>query len=375
MTEPSIAITGASGDIGARFLLGRSRKGRTCRGLLRHVTPRLARFSTLDLRQTHLRAVGEIDAALDGVQVVVHCALDHSPGQPDLAVSRNLEILAALVAGCRSKGIRRFIHLSSIVTLPPRITPEALEHRTPSSEPDWYTRVKLASEQWLKDHASDLEVCIVRAGLVYGPYMNWTRHAAAVVARGALVLPAGHDAPCYGVHVDDVCALLEKLATHAGPLPGLIYAINPEPATWGDFFSVHARLLGLDRFGIERVALAELTRRATPAPAPVVPRETFSSEVTSWLWQSPPLNQLRRWRNRPQPLPPERLSLPELSAPTSSPTWPTLFELETYQSTARFAPELTGAAIGFAPALSFAEGMKSSIAWVKGDLTPFVSPA
>jgi nucleoside-diphosphate-sugar epimerase len=369
-----IAITGASGDIGARLLARLHDAGVPCRGLVRHTSPRLARRPELEVRHVDLTDPASLASALADCTVVIHTALDQKNAAPRLMVANNVGLLPPLVNACRRLGIKRFIHLSSIVTVPPRITPEAVARDDYfSTERNWYSKAKVASEKWLRQNATDLDFCLIRAGLVYGPYMNWTRHAISKLQAGTILLPVGPDAPCYAVHVDDICDLLFSAVTHAGPLPRLIYGINPEPATWPQFFGGLAAGSGLSHPAVERRTLPELQAGLTD-------RKTLRDTVrplVRWLWNCPlvpfsvkisgPTQVLIRMvRRKGAGRETNRNRMPIQPSPRL--VWPDRFELETYLSTALFTPSQTGAGLGFTYQRPLASGLPGSIAWWRGDL-------
>jgi nucleoside-diphosphate-sugar epimerase len=374
-----IAITGASGDIGTR-LLARLHDARVpCCGLVRHTTPRLARRPELDVRRVDLTDIVSLTNALAGCQVVIHTALDQTPETTEKMVANNLRLLPSLIQCCRKLGIRRFIHLSSIVAIPPRITPEVIAlSKNYSKETDWYSRTKVASEKWLQAQAADLDLCLIRAGLVYGPYMNWTRHAFAKLQSGRISLPAEHDAPCYAIHVDDICDLLKAAAQSTGQLPRLIYGINPEAVTWTDFFGGLAAVAGLPEPNLEKHPLKDFQ---THLNSPITLKQSLHNLV-QWLWRCPLIPASVRSLRSLQKISriARKMSLGEKNQKFSTDrsanrplVWPNRFELETYLSTASFTPAQTGAPLGFICQKPLAVGLQDSVAWWQGNLAAILA--
>lgn len=374
--KKSIAITGAGGDIATRLLARLHEAGTPCRGLLRRISPRLARLSEIDVRRVDLTDPAATAAALVGCNVVVHTALDQSSAEnPAAMVSNNIRLLDPLVTACRRAGVRRFIHLSSIVVLPPRITPDAVrDANIYSREEDWYSKTKIASEKWLRAKASDLELCFVRAGLVYGPYMNWTNYALTKLREGILLLPVGIDAPCYAIHVDDLCDQLAVAADYPKLLPKLLYGINPEPLTWEVFYTKLGSGAGLSAPLTARYPLEELIE-SSPARSWI----STAKKTGKWLWMfplipqrlrsaSPVLSIIRILKNR---MAVDRSSMPQTLHPASTRpvSQPSRFELETFLSTAKFTPEQTGSEIGFTCRRPFTVGLRDTLAWWQADIS------
>ncbi len=111
--------------------------------------------------------------ALDGVDVVVHCAAkvgDWGPVEDYRAV--NVEGLRGLLEACKNRPAQRFVHLSTLGVYAARH-----HHGTDETEPlpdhhmDGYTQTKVEAErlalQFQREQA--LPVVVLRPGFVYGP--------------------------------------------------------------------------------------------------------------------------------------------------------------------------------------------------------------
>jgi nucleoside-diphosphate-sugar epimerase len=111
--------------------------------------------------------------ALDGAEVVVHCAAkvgDWGPVEDYRAV--NVEALRTLLDVCKDRPIKRFVHLSSLGVYAARH-----HHGTDETEPlpaqhmDGYTQTKVESEclvlEYQKKHG--IPVVVLRPGFIYGP--------------------------------------------------------------------------------------------------------------------------------------------------------------------------------------------------------------
>src|SRR5437870_689661 len=111
--------------------------------------------------------------ALDGADVVVHCAAkvgDWGPVEEYRAI--NVEALRGLLDVCKGRPLKRFVHLSSLGVYAARH-----HYGTDESEPlpaqhmDGYTQTKVESEhlvlQYQREHG--IPVVVLRPGFVYGP--------------------------------------------------------------------------------------------------------------------------------------------------------------------------------------------------------------
>src|SRR5437870_2399054 len=111
--------------------------------------------------------------ALDGAEVVVHCAAkvgDWGPVEDYRAV--NVDALRTLLEVCKDKPLARFVHLSSLGVYAARH-----HHGTDETEPlparhmDGYTQTKVEAEQLALDYYREhkVPVVVLRPGFIYGP--------------------------------------------------------------------------------------------------------------------------------------------------------------------------------------------------------------
>lgn len=175
-----IAVTGATGFVGAPLSEALSRRGERVRRLLRRppdpATPAAAGDDA--------PVVGEIgpqtdwSSVLQGVACVVHCAasvhgLHQSPADKAESCRRvNREGTLRLAEAAAAAGVRRLIFLSSIKVNGERTAPgEPFRSDTPPAPQDAYGTSKWDAERGLQAIAgrTGLEVVVIRPPLVHGP--------------------------------------------------------------------------------------------------------------------------------------------------------------------------------------------------------------
>lgn len=368
------AIIGGAGEIGARMSQNFLLSGTDVRIISRRKSPRIARWGNVDFAPAELPlAEHELQKVLDGCEVVVNCVVDKKAfDSADRSIASNTQGLKNLIEASVRMGVKKFIHLSTIAVLPPRLTPSALEHPFDySKETDWYTRVKIETEKTALEYRDRINLCVLRPGIVYGPYMFWSRIAFERVLNYIVVIPEVQDSVCHAVHVDDLVGLIGKLIHLPDRLPELLYGVNPEPVSWRHYFELHANALGFyDEIisqqpeadirahyaaqkkaeaggGIKERTLQRLRKLYGRLPR-VLTNNPFSTKMVEVL----------KVLNRGLPFY-TQLHLP----PPKACLYPSEFELELYSSTAVFKPEITGARHGYHYQIPFSEGVKGAAAW------------
>jgi nucleoside-diphosphate-sugar epimerase len=220
--QPIVAITGANGYLGSVLVAAFGSAGYTVRRLVRSPVP-----GSSD-RFFDLNPVGSSDA-LDGVDLLVHCAYDMTlTSRADIWQS-NVFGTVALFDQAVSSGVRRTIALSSMSAYP--------------GTRQLYGRAKLATE--LAARARGL--CVVRPGLVYGA--GWGGMAGTLHRMASLpVLPDfGPGAHQFTVSQHDFASALVALA-RVERLPALPVGIaHPDPVLFTELLTSFATSRGKPR--------------------------------------------------------------------------------------------------------------------------------
>ncbi len=186
---------------------------------------------------------------LEDCDVVIHTAAMVSNAMSDRDMWRaNVLATRNLLQAAEERGVRRFVHLSSIVVYGNTAVGELDETWPVHADGGSYVRTKLASEHAaLSAHVrGKLEVVIVRPGDVYGPGCRvWVTLPMEMMRKRQFFLPAmghGHHRPVY---IDDLVrgiALAASVPDAAGEIVNL--ASSGYIGT-REFFGHHYRWLGL----------------------------------------------------------------------------------------------------------------------------------
>ncbi len=233
-----ILLTGATGFIGRHVLRRLLEQGDRVRVLVRH--PELlspSERARLDVRQGDIRDRAALEQAVCGASTVLHlaaCARSWCR-HPKEFEQVNLQAVRDLVAAARRHGVRRLVHVSTVLTILPRDTRPLTD----------YERTKLAGECIAEGCAG---ATIVHPTRVYGPgplkdANGVTKVIAAYLAGHFPFRLADHDVLANYVHVDDVAAGILLAATRGQA--GTHYALGGENASLRDLLARVASLSGV----------------------------------------------------------------------------------------------------------------------------------
>ena len=208
MNRPHIAVTGATGFIGAPLALRLERAG--------HEVTRLGRASA-DLGTA---TVAELQPLLAGCEVVVHLAarahLTRETAADPLAEFRRINVAGSerLALAAARAGVRRFVFVSSIGVHGNATAGRPFRATDPAAPREPYAVSKWEAEQALA-RVRSLQLVVVRPPLVYGPGVPGNfRRLLRLVARG-LPLPFGAvDNRRSFIGLDNLCDFLASCALH-----------------------------------------------------------------------------------------------------------------------------------------------------------------
>ncbi|MCU6455604.1 NAD(P)H-binding protein [Sphingomonas sp. A2-49] len=198
-----LAITGATGFVGAVLLDQALAAGHRVRALARRPQPPRAGVTWIDGALDRPDALAAVCA---GADAVVHVA--GVVNAPDRAgfVAGNVDGTRAMLAAARAAGVRRFVHVSSLSAREPRLSN--------------YGWSKAAAEALVE--ASGLDWSIVRPSGVYGPGDMDMRELFRAAKFGIALLPPRGAVSL--VAVADLARLLLTLATQA--VPPAVYEVD-----------------------------------------------------------------------------------------------------------------------------------------------------
>jgi len=235
-----IFVTGSSGFVGRQIVKRLVEDGYKVRALVRR-PPQTAAFGpSVDMVIGDLSKPETCLPGLTGASAVVHAALTDDLSHEPRATSE-LEKLSA------AAGVRKFIHLSSIVVYGNPLSGTVTEDTPLIPSADAYSRTKVRIEEALRSGSRVPELVILRLGCVYGPGGGWWSEGLLnQMRRGKLILVNAGSGTANLIHVADIGAILSLLLPRSnGPLE-IFNVTDGTPVAWHRYFSELEKIAGAE---------------------------------------------------------------------------------------------------------------------------------
>jgi nucleoside-diphosphate-sugar epimerase len=214
-----LAVTGATGFVGAHLLDAALAAGHSVKALTRREQPPR---DGVDWISGDLDSRAALERLVDEAEAVIHVAgainAPNAAGFEKANVTGTLAMLAAATAG----GVRHFVHVSSLAAREPKLS--------------LYGGSKARAEELV--HASGLDWAIVRPPAVYGPGDKETLELFRMAKLGLMLMPPKGRVSI--IHADDLARLLLALASPTAPSNILIEADDGRPGGWSHREFAHA---------------------------------------------------------------------------------------------------------------------------------------
>lgn len=255
--RPVVALTGATGFVGAATLEAALAAGYHVRALTRRTQPPRAGVDWVPGDLADTAALAELTR---GAETTIHVAgvvnAPDAAGFEEGNVTGTLNLIETVVA----KGIRRFVHVSSLSAREPELSV--------------YGASKAKAEKLVM--ASPLDWTIVRPPAIYGPRDKDMFELFRAARWG--VIPTPREGRASMIHVEDLARLLVALAPAAQAGDGVTGRVfepdDGKPQGWEHYEMARAigwamgrrpKVLGLSRAMLERAAKADRFLRGTSA--------------------------------------------------------------------------------------------------------------
>ena len=279
----TVLVTGAAGFLGSHVTELLLARGGRPRALVRPGESISALAGAdIDVIRGDIGDRAVVEAAVSGVDRVLHCAARTGPWGPERDYERtNVRALEMLVEVAVAAGVRRLVHVSSITVHSNDVRGAADESAPLRGAPNPYSRSKVAGERLLKRMIRDegAPVTIVRPGWIYGPRDTASfGRLVGMVRNGRMVMVGSGENHVPLIYVRDAARGV-LLASEADRAVGRSYLlVNDEPVTQRDLLGAIAAEVGVPRparrvpyrVGVALGVLAEtaghMARRQQPPP-------------------------------------------------------------------------------------------------------------
>lgn len=246
-----VLITGASGFIGSHLAAHLAARGNRVRCLVRR-TSRLRYLRGLNVELAHADLAGKDDltphlAGIDAVYGVAGVTRARRPADYHRGNSRAAERLARACLAAQQRGmcrLRRLVFVSSLAAAGPCCDGAALMEDAHPRPISLYGLSKLRAEQAVRRIARTVPITIVRPPIVYGPRDTDFYLVLRSAARG-WVVELGHapDRAYSLVHVADLVRGL-VLAGDSPQAAGQTYYLSGDACSWPELLGLLGELLG-----------------------------------------------------------------------------------------------------------------------------------
>jgi len=270
MNWPRILVTGGTGFIGGAVVEALHNAGAD--GVVagvRHGSPRLDQLP-VKCANCDVLEQDSIENALDGIEVVIHCARDPAKGATVEGTRRLLDAI-------RVRRIKRLVHMSSIAVYGD--ADGVITEDTPPSPADEYGADKLAEERLCQAASGPgLTVAVIRPSLVYGPcgYV-WTTRFIEGILEGQLNRFPEAQGPANLIYVGDLARFAIGLAVQPLPEYSVFNANGAEIPTFNSYFDSLSRALGHGPLPLNERQLRSSLRRQVRRAARLVLRTQEST--------------------------------------------------------------------------------------------------
>lgn len=339
-----VLVTGAGGFVGGRLVEIMHARGVPVRAGVRRWSSaaRIGRFD-VDLARCDLLAPSQIDAALEEVDAVVHCAVGDRASTVD--GTRNL------LEAARRAGVRRVVHISTIDVYggaDGRVTEDHPLVRTGAE----YGDTKIEAEEACRAALDrGVPVSILRPTLIHGPFSeSWTiEWAVRLQRRPWLLSPGDCTGICNLLYVDDLAAAVFRALSRDEAVGEAFNVNGPDRPTWQQYF--------------------EALNEALDGP-PLVGQSKATSHLSAWAMQ--PVRSFAKFLlahfEKPIMAVYQRSALAKRvmqGAESAIKQTPTTGEFALLSRTGQYPTDKARELLDWEPRIGMAEGIRLSVAWLR----------
>jgi nucleoside-diphosphate-sugar epimerase len=290
---------------------------------------------------------GELVAAFEGCTELV-CAIAGD-------VRTIVETVAPVYSAAERAGVRRIVYLSSAVVHGQAPAPHTDETSSLSlDQPFAYNRAKIEAEQLLQDLCvrGQTEAVILRPAIVYGPRSQWTGGFADQLLSRTAFLADGGEGVCNAIYVDNLVHAIDR-AIDAERVNGQAFLLNDrETVSWRELVAPIAQSLGISLRDVPQPSsVAVLRESKSISNVVLLPAARAAVRILPPRLAEAQRSLRRAFRRSPA------IEKPSLEARR---------EFALLQScNVRLPSTKAERMLGYDPPVSFEEGCRRSVAWLR----------
>ncbi len=187
-----VLLTGGSGFLGSYVAEQLDALGHTVRALVRPKSDKsaLEKLRHVEFAPGSVEDRASLDAAVGGIDAVVHVAGLVKARRPEEFFETNTEGTRKLLAACvaHAPGLQRFVYVSSLAAVGPSVDGKPVADDAECKPVTHYGRSKLEAERGVVALREQLPVTVIRPPLIYGPRDRETLAFFTSVKNGVLPL-------------------------------------------------------------------------------------------------------------------------------------------------------------------------------------------
>lgn len=187
-------------------------------------------------------ADGDIEAAAEGVDVILLCAPTWEPDRKPQAARAPHPLPARVLGAARGAGVKRLVHLSTAAVYGPDHVGRIPETAAPRPA-HAYEKLKLREEEWLRLNRGGLEIVVVRAAAGFGSHDPILERLLRQLRAGNLRLAGGGRAERTFLAGPDLGRVLHAAAVRGRA--GATYLAGGFDGTWRDLLTMAAAVMGI----------------------------------------------------------------------------------------------------------------------------------